>query len=111
VTEVAAELPLQAIAEIMGVPRRSKAHFRLSNRMIGIDDPEFANDDGATAFIELYTYVNELGKQRRSDPREDIVTKLNHSEIAGKQPANSNSTCYAALSVAGTRHPQRQAWG
>ena len=40
VTEVASELPLQAIAEIMGVPQEDrKLIFDWSNRMIGMDDP------------------------------------------------------------------------
>ncbi len=39
----AAELPLQAIAEIMGVPQEDRhLLFEWSNRMIGSDDPEYA---------------------------------------------------------------------
>ena len=44
--------PLQAIAEIMGVPQEERSMlFDWSNRMIGVDDPEYAGDadDGATA--------------------------------------------------------------
>ena len=41
--DVAAELPLQAIAEIMGVPQEDRHMlFEWSNRMIGVDDPEYA---------------------------------------------------------------------
>ena len=44
VDDLAAELPLQAIAEIMGVPQEDrKLLFDWSNRMIGIDDPEYAS--------------------------------------------------------------------
>jgi cholest-4-en-3-one 26-monooxygenase len=114
VTEVASELPLQAIAEIMGVPQEDrKLIFDWSNRMIGIDDPEFASDDGSTAFIELYTYVNELGKQRRSDPREDIVTKLINSEIAGDRLSELEFDMFMLLlSVAGNETTRNAtAWG
>ena len=46
-TEVAAELPLIAIAEFLGVPREERKRiFDLSNRLIGFDDPEY-RDDGA----------------------------------------------------------------
>jgi cholest-4-en-3-one 26-monooxygenase len=86
VTDLAAELPLQAIAEIMGVPQEErKMLFDWSNRMIGLDDPEYAGDpsDGANASAELYMYVNELAKQRKTDPRDDIVTKLINAEIDG----------------------------
>ena len=42
VTDIASELPLQAIAELMGVPQEDRRKlFDWSNRMIGADDPEF----------------------------------------------------------------------
>ena len=84
VVDLASELPLQAIAEIMGVPQEDRMMlFDWSNRMIGIDDPEFAGQDGATASAELFMYVNELAKQRGVDPRDDIVTKLINAEVDG----------------------------
>jgi cholest-4-en-3-one 26-monooxygenase len=84
VVDLAAELPLQAIAEIMGVPQEDRRLlFDWSNRMIGVDDPEHASDDGTLASAELYAYVNELAKRRRSDPRDDIVTKLINAELDG----------------------------
>lgn len=84
VEDLAAELPLQAIAEIMGVSQDDrKLLFDWSNAMIGIDDPEYAGDDGPAAAAQLYGYVNELAKQRRSDPRDDIVTKLINAEVDG----------------------------
>lgn len=43
VTDIAAELPLQVIAEMMGVPfAERQALFSWSNRLIGNDDPEYA---------------------------------------------------------------------
>ena len=84
VEDLAAELPLQAIADIMGVPQEDRQLlFSWSNRMIGFDDPEYASTDGAEAAGELYIYVNELAKQRRADPRDDIVTRLINAEIDG----------------------------
>ncbi|CAM8651857.1 CypX Cytochrome P450 [Acidimicrobiia bacterium] len=84
VVDLASELPLQAIAEIMGVPQEDRMMlFDWSNRMIGIDDPEFAGEDGATASAELFMYVNDLAQKRQADPRDDIVTKLINSEIEG----------------------------
>ena len=42
VTDVAAELPLQVIAELMGVPQEDRhLMFDWSNRMIGAEDPEY----------------------------------------------------------------------
>ncbi|MDH3753888.1 MAG: cytochrome P450 [Acidimicrobiia bacterium] len=89
VEDIAAELPLQAIAEIMGVPQEDRRLlFQWSNALIGIDDPEYGNEEGdhsdaLTAAVELYGYVNQLAKDRASDPRDDIVTKLINAEIDG----------------------------
>ena len=84
VEDLAAELPLQAIAEIMGVPQEDRRMlFDWSNRMIGLDDPEYADADGAAASAELFMYVNDLAQKRAADPRDDIVTKLINSEIEG----------------------------
>jgi cholest-4-en-3-one 26-monooxygenase len=55
VTDVACELPLQAIAELIGIPQEDrKKIFQWSNAMIGYDDPEFRGD-GTVAAMELLT--------------------------------------------------------
>ena len=42
VVDVAAELPLQVIAEMLGVPQEDRHKlFEWSNRMIGSEDPEY----------------------------------------------------------------------
>jgi len=85
VEDIAAELPLQAIAEIMGVPQEDRRKlFEWSNRMVGAADPEYMADDTGDAFVELFTYVNGLAGQRRTDPHDDIVTKLLNAEIEGE---------------------------
>ena len=59
VTDVAAELPLQAIAEIMGVPQEDRGRlFDWSNRMVGLDDPEYATTDGTVASAELLSLIH-----------------------------------------------------
>ena len=84
VEQVAAELPLEAIAEFLGVPYEDRHKlFEWSNRMIGMDDPEYAGDDANSAAGELFLYVDELAEQRRLDPRDDIATKLINAEIDG----------------------------
>jgi cholest-4-en-3-one 26-monooxygenase len=76
VTDVACELPLQAIAELIGVPQEDrKKLFQWSNQMIGYDDPEFA-EAGAMAAMELIAYSMEMAEDRKASPREDIVSKL-----------------------------------
>jgi cholest-4-en-3-one 26-monooxygenase len=86
VVDIASELPLQAIAEIMGVPQEDRMRlFEWSNRMIGAGDPEYMGDDLGNAMVEIFAYSNQLAEQRRTDPRDDIVTKLLNAEIEGDQ--------------------------
>jgi cholest-4-en-3-one 26-monooxygenase len=117
VEDLASELPLQAIAEIMGVPQEDrKLLFEWSNRMIGIDDPEYAQgngDDGMNASMELYMYVNELAKKRKTDPRDDIVTKLINAEIDGDRLSEIEFDMFMMLlTVAGNETTRNTtAWG
>jgi cholest-4-en-3-one 26-monooxygenase len=86
VTDVAAELPLQAIAELMGVPLEDRGKiFAWSNQMIGFDDPEMATtpETGQEAAAQLYVYANALGEERRSCPAGDIVSSLVQADVDG----------------------------
>ena len=116
VVDLASELPLQAIAEIMGVPQEDrKLIFEWSNAMVGADDPEFAAspDEAMTASASLYAYANELAKQRRSDPRDDIVTKLINAEVDGEQLTELEFDMFMLLlAVAGNETTRNTtAWG
>lgn len=86
VTELSSELPLQAIAEMMGIPLEDRSKiFDWTNRMIGSSDPEFAAGpaDVQEAFTELYAYSHELQQARRDTPTDDIVTTLLNAEVQG----------------------------
>lgn len=85
VTEVAAELPLQAIADLLGVPQQDRGKiFEWSNRMISYDDAAPGEeDDPSMAAAEILGYSLEMAEDRRGCPRDDIVTKLISAEIDG----------------------------
>jgi cholest-4-en-3-one 26-monooxygenase len=84
VTELSSELPLQAIAEMLGIPLEDRSRiFDWTNKMIGSSDPEFATSraDVDQAFAELYAYSHELQKQH--EPADDILTTLLNAEVDG----------------------------
>ena len=87
VTDIAAELPLQVIAEIIGVPQEDRALvFDWSNRMVGSEDPEYqqaAAEQAQTAAMELYAYCHQLVQEKRGHPGEDIMTVLLNAEVDG----------------------------
>ena len=90
VVDVAAELPLMAIADIIGVPDEDR-HLLLdwSNRTIGGSDPEYmdegAEDDhGSTyegAVIEMAMYAHDLSDRKRAEPDDDLWTILTTAKV------------------------------
>jgi cholest-4-en-3-one 26-monooxygenase len=81
---VACELPLQAIADLIGVPQDDRDKiFDWSNQMIGYDDPEY-DVDPKVASAELLGYAWNLAEERKRCPMDDIVTKLVHADTEGQ---------------------------
>lgn len=84
VVDVASELPLQAIAELLGVPQEDRRKlFDWSNQMVGMDDPEFEVDPG-TASMELIGYAWNMAEERKKCPMGDIVTNLIEADVDGE---------------------------
>jgi cholest-4-en-3-one 26-monooxygenase len=102
VTDVACELPLQAIAELIGVPQEDRHKiFSWSNDMVGYDDPEYSGD-GETAAAEILSYSMVMAEDRRQCPRDDIVTKLVGAQVDGDElTADEFGFFVILLSVAG----------
>ena len=81
VEDVAAELPLQAIANLLGVPLEDRGKlFDWSNQMMSYDDPEVEGDQ-AVAFMEILAYSMALAEERRQHPQDDIISKLVNAEV------------------------------
>ncbi len=86
VTDIAAELPLLAICELVGVPAEDRQLiFELSNRLIGSEDPEFAASPEMqqAATGEMYMYADGIAAKRRECPMDDVATKLLQAEVDG----------------------------
>jgi len=83
VFDVAAELPLQAIAELLGVPQEDRRKlFDWSNQMLAYDDPEY-DADPETAAAEILGYAMGLAAERKVDPKDDIISKLVTADVDG----------------------------
>jgi cholest-4-en-3-one 26-monooxygenase len=82
VEEVAAELPLQAIADLLGVPQEDrKKLFHWSNQMLANEDPDYAEVDGQEAAAEVLMYAMAMAADRKAAPRDDIVTRLLEADL------------------------------
>lgn len=102
VLDVAAELPLQVIAELMGVPHEDRHDlFRWSNALNGFDDPEYqtAEDAFMDAYVAMCAYSNQLADQRRRHPRDDIVSALVSAEVDGQHLSELEFNLFFVLLV------------
>ncbi|GHD98277.1 cytochrome P450 [Streptomyces alanosinicus] len=104
VTEVACELPLQAIAELIGVPQEDRSKiFDWSNKMIAYDDPEYAitEEVGAESATEIIAYAMNMAAERKRCPAHDIVTTLVAAEDEGNLNSDEFGFFVLMLAVAG----------
>ena len=87
VKDVAAELPLLAICELVGVPAEDRGLiYDLSNRLIGFDDPEFRTspDDAMIASTEMYMYADGIAAARKECPADDVASRLLAASVDGE---------------------------
>ena len=105
VVDMASELPLIVIAELMGVPHEDRHKiFEWSNRMIGSEDPEYIVDqeEVQAAFVEMFLYAQQLAETRRAEPRDDIISKLLSADVDGDQLTEMDfNLFFLLLAVAG----------
>jgi cholest-4-en-3-one 26-monooxygenase len=102
---VAAELPMQVICEMMGVPEEDRRGvYDLSNRLIGFDDPEYQGslEDGIQASIEMFMYASQLSERARHTPLDDIVSTLVSADVDGEKLSDLDfNSFFLLLAVAG----------
>ncbi len=105
VTEVAAELPLLVIAELLGVPAADRHQvFEWSNRLVGFDDPEYRTslEDGKIASAQMWAYANRLAAERKEHPLGDLVSVLMQAEVDGERLSEMEfDSFFLLLAVAG----------
>jgi cholest-4-en-3-one 26-monooxygenase len=105
VVDVAAELPLQVIVEMMGVPDEDRHKiFEWSNRLIGSEDPEYnvSRDEAIDAATEMFIYSTELAAAKRKNPGDDIISTLLQAEVDGNRLTDTEfNLFFQLLAVAG----------
>jgi cytochrome P450 len=131
VPDISAEMSLQVIADVLGVPAEDRMEvFRWSNAIgsLGIEDPDYAPGPEALgqAAAEMFTYCGELVAHRRNHGlTDDILSALLAAEVDGeKLNRDQLSEFFLLLAVAGnettrntlshgilalSQHPEQQA--
>ena len=83
VAEVAAELPLVVLCELLGVPHEDRRLlFGWTERLT-----DFGNtpDDQVAAFAELFAYGQALAERRRREPAGDLMSLMANVEMDGQR--------------------------
>ena len=84
VRDVAFRLPMEMIGDIMGIPVPDRPHlFGVIDTMFRASDPqnELTPEDQLAATLELYSYAQALGEEKRRSPQDDVWSKIALAEI------------------------------
>jgi cytochrome P450 len=84
VHEVAYKLPMNMIADIVGIPEGDREElFEMTNTMLYGLDPENPVDPDELKQLEFRTFMygRELGAQKRANPTDDVWSTLTTAEI------------------------------
>jgi len=108
VTDISSKLPLAVIAEMFGIPREDwPLMFKLSNEMIGPEDPEYAGSSTIRetvehARMEFFQYFSGLIADRQKNPHDDLSTALIQGCVhAQPLPPFEMLSYFALLIIAG----------
>ncbi len=120
VTEVASQLPLRVICEMMGIPAsRYQEVLERSNIILGVADTEFVPEGEAidmallNAGYQLSELMREIGAERGVNPRDDIVSALVNAEVEGEALSPEELASFFVLLVVAGNETTRNAisWG
>ncbi|MFZ3303405.1 MAG: cytochrome P450 [Mycobacterium sp.] len=103
VAQVSSELPLQAIAGLLGVPFEDRSKlFHWTNNMVGDEDPEFAESEALASAGELMFYGMQLAAYKADHPGDDIVSQLIAADVDGHKLSDEEFGLFmVTLTVAG----------
>ena len=126
VEDVASEIPMWVFSEIMGLPVEDRRLLiELGDKLLGNTDPEVVGEENLLELTsndpsirllpfsspfapELIEYGCRLGAARRTDPRDDVTTRLVEAEIDGSRLSEHEfGLFFILLTTAGnetTRH-------
>jgi cytochrome P450 len=96
VKEVSIELPLQVIAEMLGVPQedRKKLFDWTMQIEAAVGDPSVS---GAEAIGQIGLYLASMVTERRSKPSDDLLTALISAELDGERLNDFEIAAFFAL--------------
>jgi cytochrome P450 len=109
--EVTDDLPLQNLADLLGVPAADRALLlEWTNRVIGYQDPEHAhvvtdadgrpvNPRSPAMLADMFGYAEQLAERKRAEPADDLMTALVEAEVDGQRLTDAELKMFFFLLV------------
>ncbi len=104
VEDLACELPLTLICELMGIPFEDRKQiFEWSNHLIGGDDPDMkAPGDPAAVAAQMWLYANKLAAEKKAKPDDSLISAYVNGSVEGEAISEAEfNNFFLMLSVAG----------
>lgn len=103
--DVAQELPVYTLAEILGVPQEDRPKMiEWANTLTGIHDPEFTRPvaEYFTVLTQLFDYGRNAMEERRKTPRDDLLSIVANAKVEGVElPPNALDGFFMIMLVGG----------
>jgi cytochrome P450 len=101
VSDLANPLPVIVIAEMLGIPPQDRDRFKAWSHVVAqglepvLDMRFIRNADQAT--LEMNDYFHDIIRQRRADPREDLISRLISVEEQGEHLSEEEMLAFCNL--------------
>jgi cytochrome P450 len=116
VERLSAPLPLNVLAELLGVPGEMwKTLFHWTNQIAGASDPEYQREGegpvqtATRARLQLFGYFAEMAEERRKQPQGDIVSVIANARLRGGPVPTMELLSYFFLLVVAGNETTRNA--
>jgi cytochrome P450 len=97
VSQFSGPLPTTVIAELLGVPAEDGLMFREKSNAIVTQDAQGDGEMDFTPAIELMMYMTAAYDERRTKPRDDLMSALLAAQIDGERLAQNELLGFAFL--------------
>ena len=101
--DVAAELPLQAVAQLVGVPQEDRHQLlNWANVTLDYEDREIGEATARTrqASAEMFAYGGMLLESKRREPADDLLSVVSHGLIDGEPLTDMEQHMFFSLIIA-----------
>jgi cytochrome P450 len=105
--QFAGHIPMETILKMVGVPSDDKDQLQTwIMQILAQDDPEYqsSNEDIVATTGRFMAYASDLAKDRRSTPRDDLLSRLMSAEVEGQKLTYDEFGMFFILLLAAGTH-------